>query len=90
VSAEDGQDLVRIEGPFAVAPPPGFEQGPHRFVLAANAPIAFPHEGRYRLVGSVEGGPTRTVDFWVHDRAPEAAAPPAEPDAGQGPSYGYL
>jgi hypothetical protein len=71
VDHEDGGDpLIQLGGELQVGRPVGIPEGSdQRAVFAISGEIQFPRPGGYRLVGVLNGEPTRTVSFRVHDAA---------------------
>jgi hypothetical protein len=68
---EVGEEILRIEGTFAVAAPADPGTVPYRSAFAAHANLVFGSSGAHRLVAEVDSSSRRVVDFWVHDRDPE-------------------
>lgn len=70
---EDGGDpLIQLGGELQIGRPIGIPEGSdQRAVFAISGEIQFPRPGGYRLVGVLNGEPTRTVSFRVHDATAE-------------------
>jgi hypothetical protein len=73
VEHEDGGDpLIQLGGELQVGRPVGIPEGSdQRAVFAISGEIQFPQPGGYRLVGVLNGEPTRSVSFRVHNAAGE-------------------
>jgi hypothetical protein len=73
VEHEDGGDpLIQLGGELQVGRPVGIPEGSdQRAVFALGGELQFQRPGGYRLVGVLNGEPTRTVSFRVHDAAPQ-------------------
>jgi len=71
VEHEDGGDpLIQLGGELQVGRPVGIPEGSdQRAAFAISGEVQFPRAGGYRLVGVLNGEPTRTVSFRVHDTA---------------------
>lgn len=77
VEHEDGGEaIIQLGGELQVGRPVGVPEGiDQRAVFAISGELQFPRPGGYRLVGVLNGRPTRTVPFRVHNTANQRQPP---------------
>lgn len=86
VRTTGGEEVLRADGMLHGSA--GGAPGPVRTGIAMNANIVFPGEGAYVLTAEIAGAAGPTVEFWVHDRAPDTGGAAAVEDPGG--TAGYL
>lgn len=66
---DGNRQLSSLNGQINVGKPPGVAPGTDQYAaVAANAEVAFPHAGSYRIIARlVEGGKPKHWTFQVHD-----------------------
>ncbi len=89
IVSEQGEEVMKAEGPLQSAGRPGANDTYTRAAIAVNANVVFPHEGSYTMSTAIGEGGTSAVVFWVHDQSPsDGGSAPSDPDAGT--TSGYL